>query len=154
MEERGTEVDDDHGDVMPVAESVEGSPGERRFSSLAVLGGAVLVGFAALTVLVALLVVSPASFVSLLPGWFTEDGSGRTVAWLIAGLSAAAAAVLAVRRDPAQRLRGVMITVLVVVAGGFGMLALKSGPTREGPAPTPENTCVAYSGGRHTCPGG
>jgi hypothetical protein len=112
---------------------------------LIILGG----GLAAVVVLLVLLVVSPASFVSLLPGWFAE---GSTTAWLVAGLSAAAAAILAIPPGRGGGLRGATITVLLLVAAGSGIYALKSGTTDE--PPTPENTCVAYSGGRQTCPGG
>lgn len=118
----------------------------RRFGGLPILGGALL---AAVAVLIVLLVLSPASFVSLLPGWFAEGGS---TAWIVAGLSAVAAAVLAIAPGRGRGLRGLAITFLLLVAAGAGIHALTNGPLQEPPAP--ENTCVAYSGGRHTCPGG
>jgi hypothetical protein len=127
----------------------ESDPGERRVSVLALLGGAVLGGIAATALLVALLVVSPASFVSLLPDWLVEDGSSGNTAWIIAGCCAAAAGALAMRRGRAQGLRVAAVTALLLVAAAYGTQALRT--ERE---PTPENTCVAYSGGRQTCPGG
>ncbi|WP_433794776.1 hypothetical protein [Actinoplanes sp. CA-252034] len=136
-------MDDEHLDVMP---------GERRSGRGVVAGGTVLLGFAALAVLIALLVVSPAAFVSLLPEWLTKDHPAGTVAWLVAGLSAGLAAVVAVRRGPVQWFRGAVITVLVTVAALCAIYALTSDSARRDPAP--ESTCVAYSGGRHTCPGG
>jgi hypothetical protein len=128
----------------------EAEPVERRAGGLAVLGGAVLGGIAAAVVLVALLVLSPASFVSLLPDWFVEDGSSRAAAWIVAGLSASAAGALALRRGRAGRFRVVAVTVLLLVAAAYGTHALR---TASEPPPR-ESTCVAYSGGRHTCPGG
>jgi hypothetical protein len=116
----------------------------RRYGGLAILLAAVLAALAA-----AVLVVSPASFVGLLPGWFTE---GASTAWIVAGFSAATAAVLAIPRGRGRGLRGVLITFLLVIALGAGVQAVKAGAAEEQPAP--ENTCVAYSGGRHTCPGG
>lgn len=124
--------------------------GAGRVSGPAVFAGVVLGGFTGLAVLAALLVVSPASFVSLLPDWFAEDGSGGIGAWVVAGLSAAGAAVLTVRRR-VRPLRGIVVAVLVLVAAGAVAHALGTS-SRDKPAP--ENTCVAYSGGRHTCRGG
>lgn len=117
----------------------------RHAGGLALLGGALLLVLAG----VAVLIVSPASFVSLLPGRFAEGG---ITAWVVAGFSAGAAAVLAIPRGRGRGLRGVVITLLVVVAVVSGIHAIKNGPAAKSPAP--ENTCVAYSGGRHTCPGG
>jgi hypothetical protein len=134
-------VDDERHDASPVTDPA----GRTRSGGLVILGG----GLAAVVVLLVLLVVSPASFVSLLPGWFAE---GSTTAWLVAGLSALAAAILAIPPGRGDGLRGATITVLLLVAAGSGIYALKSGTTDEPPAP--ENTCVAYSGGRQTCPGG
>jgi hypothetical protein len=127
---------------------------KRRLSGTTVAAGTVLIGFAALAVLVLLLLVSPAAFVSLMPGRLTSDGSDRTAAWLIAGLGAGVAAVLAALRGRAPRLRGVVITGLVVVAVVSGLYAFTTDPARNGSDPKPVSTCVAYSGGRHTCPGG
>ncbi|WP_143133767.1 hypothetical protein [Actinoplanes philippinensis] len=124
----------------------------RRPGVGAVFGGVVLLGFGALAVLVLVLLVSPASFVSLMPGWLAKDGSTSSAVWLVAGLSAALAVVVAVRRGPVRWLRGTVITVLVTGALLCGVYAFATGPA--GRSPVPENTCVAYSGGRHTCPGG
>ncbi len=124
---------------------------ERRFGGLALLGGAVLGGAAALAALAALLVVSPASFVSLLPDWF---GSAQSAAWLLAALSGVAAGALALIRGRGQSLRVVAITILLLVTAAYGAHAFQGGAAPDGSPPTPANTCVAYSGGRHTCPGG
>jgi hypothetical protein len=48
----------------------------------------------------------------------------------------------------------VTIAVLVMVAAVAGLAALVGDPARRDSPPAPENACVAYSGGRHTCPGG
>lgn len=114
-------------------------------------GGPVLVSgtlLAVVAVLGALLVVSPASFVSILPGWL---GAGGSASWAVAGAGAAAAAILAVPRGRGQGLRAATITVLLIIAGLSVVHALKTG---AGDPPAPENTCVAYSGGSQTCPGG
>ncbi|MEU8663932.1 hypothetical protein [Actinoplanes philippinensis] len=124
----------------------------RRLGDGAAFGGVVLLGFGALAVLVVLLVVSPAAFVSLMPGWLAKDGFTPSAVWLVAGLSAVLAAVVAVRRGPVRWLRGTVITVLVTGALLCGVYAFATGAASR--SPVPENTCVAYSGGRHTCPGG
>ena len=116
---------------------------------MSVLGGAVLGGFAAAVVLAVLLAVSPASFVSLLPDWFADDGLSRATAWLVTALCAVAAAALALLHGRGRRLRAALITLLLLAAAGFGLHGLTGDP-----APPPDHTCVAYSGGHHTCPGG
>ena len=123
---------------------------ERRHGGLALLGGAVLGGAAALAALAVLLVVSPAAFVSLLPDWF---GSARGAAWLLAALSVVAAGALALIRGRGQGLRVVAITVLLLVTAAYGAHAFRGAASDDSP-PTPENTCVAFSGGSQTCPGG
>ncbi|MFC7531644.1 hypothetical protein [Actinoplanes sp. GCM10030250] len=115
---------------------------------------ALLGAFAATIGAAVLLVVSPAVFISLLPDWFTDDGAHRATASVVAGLGAGAAAFVAAWRGGSPRLRGALITVILLVAAGYGMHALKRQPAEDSSPPTPENTCVAYSGGHHTCPGG
>jgi hypothetical protein len=137
-------VNDQQDDPTPAA-----APGERRTSGLTLLAGAVLGGFGAVAGLSLLLFVSPAAFVSALPGLFSDGG--QTSEWVVAGLSAAAAAILIVG-GRFSGFRSVVITVLLVTAAGFAVHAFKSGSTQD--TPGPENTCVAYSGGRQTCPGG
>ncbi|WP_127503390.1 hypothetical protein [Actinoplanes solisilvae] len=121
-------------------------------SGLALFAGVVLGGFAALLALGALLLASPASFVSLLPDSFADDESGRALAWIVAGLCAAAAAALTLRRGRSSRFRAGLVTVLLLLVAGYGIQALADLKARTDP--TPENTCVAYSGGHQTCPGG
>ena len=117
---------------------------ERRVSALVLVSGTLL---AVVVVLGALLVVvSPASFVSLVPGRL-----GGSASWVIAGAGALAAAILAAPRGRGQGLRATMITVLLIIAGLSAVHALKT--AAEDP-PAEENTCVAYSGGSQTCPGG
>ncbi|XVU23917.1 hypothetical protein ACQPZJ_42885 [Actinoplanes sp. CA-054009] len=129
---------------------------ERVGGSLAVLGGALLGAFLAVIVLGALFVVSPASFVSLLPDWLVDGGSHRDYGWVLVGIGVVAALVLAFRDrgSRAQVTRGAVIVVVVLLGAGLGILAYKHRALPEKPEPAPVNTCVAYSGGRQTCPGG
>ncbi|MEU4620339.1 hypothetical protein AB0G04_10230 [Actinoplanes sp. NPDC023801] len=143
----GEKDDDGHGGVM-----LPGPSRESRSGRTTALAAVVLLGLAALALLAVLLVVSPAAFVSLLPGWFSGDGSAQAAAWLVAGLSAALAAIVGARREVAGPLRGAVIALLITVAGVGAVYAFSTELERRNPVP--ENTCVAYSGGRHTCPGG
>jgi hypothetical protein len=136
------------------AESTAEKSDERRISGVALFGAVVLGAFAALVALGALLVASPASFVSLLPESFAEDESHGTTAWIVAGLCAAAAFALTLRRGRSSRFRAAVVTVLLLVTAGYAIHALAGRSARDGHAPAPENTCVAFSGGRQTCPGG
>lgn len=124
--------------------------GGGKKGGLGLFGSAVLGGFVVAVALVVLLLVSPAAFVSLMPGWVATEESNRNTELVLAGLCAAAAGAMALLlRGRAPVVRGVFITLLLVVASVFGLHATTSERT-----PVPENTCVAYSGGSHTCPGG
>lgn len=112
--------------------------------------GLILFGYVAVAALAVLLVMSPAAFVSLMPGWLGTDDSESITAGLVAALCIVLAGLLAVNSRPIQPLRALTIGCLVMGAVVLGLYATKLATT----TPIPENTCVAYSGGSHTCPGG
>ncbi|GIE99567.1 hypothetical protein [Paractinoplanes rishiriensis] len=119
-------------------------------SGVTVLGTALLGGCAALVALAVLLVVSPASFVSLMPDWVVADRSDQVTAWVIVATCVLAAVLLGLARGRAPRLRGVAITVLLLAAAGSASNALASRASEQ----IPEPACVERSGGPATCPGG
>ncbi|MFI5491510.1 hypothetical protein [Actinoplanes sp. NPDC051859] len=122
-----------------------------RGSDLAI--AAVLCGGIAVVGAATVLLVSPALLVGLLPDGFGDIEPDRMMAGFVGVFSTLAiiVLVLAARRGPVSGLRVALVAALAIVSIGCGLRAFVPDEEAE---PIPENTCVAYSGGRHTCPGG
>jgi hypothetical protein len=141
---------------LELAEVAEDHP---RVSGPAVVLG-VLIGLAlGVVALIGLLVVSPASFVSLVPEWFTGEGHSNVVVGIALFLVAAGLVALVLKRGHGVTATKIVLgfAVLILAIRGLGYLARHSIEDDSSPArnPRPDNTCVAYSdGGRQTCPGG
>ncbi|KUL32745.1 hypothetical protein ADL15_19755 [Actinoplanes awajinensis subsp. mycoplanecinus] len=115
----------------------------------------VVIGLAlAAVALVVLLVVSPASGVSLVPGWLTAAGASTTV--ITGGLVAAVLAGLAVINSRRGRRSGllVLLAVATVLVTAATHRITDDHGDRGDREPATENTCVVYSGGSQSCPGG
>ncbi|BCY13801.1 hypothetical protein [Actinoplanes sp. L3-i22] len=140
----GAEAEPELGGEANEAEEAEDRP---RVSGPAVALG-VLVGLVlGVVALVGLLVLSPASFVSLVPDWFTSGGHSGSVTWTALFLVVAGLVYLVVRRGQGRTLAKAVLLVAVVILALRGLVAL----AEQRNEPKPDRGCVVFVGGSEGC---